>query len=74
LQASSRNETGPYASTEAGIYVPGADLHIDPWRPVARALITHAHGDHARPGSTRYLATRGTAALIRVDSLKALIR
>ena len=55
----------PYVSTESGIYVPGADLHIDPWRPVERALVTHAHGDHARPGSAHYLATAGTAALIR---------
>lgn len=54
-----------FSSTESGIYVPGADLHIDPWRPVKRALVTHAHGDHARPGSTTYLATPGTAALIK---------
>jgi putative mRNA 3-end processing factor len=55
----------PFTSTDSGIYVPGADLHIDPWRPVSRALITHAHGDHARPGSQSYLATPGTAALIK---------
>lgn len=54
-----------FVETPSGIYVPDADLHIDPWRPVKRALITHAHGDHARPGSDAYLATPGTAALIK---------
>jgi putative mRNA 3-end processing factor len=56
---------GPFLETNDGIYVPGADLHIDPWRPVRRALITHAHGDHTRPGSAAYLATTHTAALIK---------
>ena len=32
-----------------------ATFYIDPWNPVTRALITHAHGDHARPGSAAYL-------------------
>src|SRR3954465_11546587 len=40
---------------ESGLYCPPGDFYIDPWRPVARAVITHAHGDHARPGSDRYL-------------------
>ena len=33
------------------MYCPAGDFYIDPWQPVARAVITHAHGDHARPGS-----------------------
>lgn len=41
--------------TDRGLYCPPGDFYIDPWRPVDRALITHAHGDHARPGSVRYL-------------------
>ncbi|WP_113911201.1 ligase-associated DNA damage response exonuclease [Roseovarius dicentrarchi] len=40
-----------------GIYCPAGDFYIDPWRPVDRALITHGHADHARPGHSRYLAT-----------------
>jgi putative mRNA 3-end processing factor len=60
-----KNLPGLFLETPDGIYVPDADVHIDPWRPVARALITHAHGDHARPGSKAYLATPDTAALIR---------
>jgi putative mRNA 3-end processing factor len=51
--------------TEAGIYCPAADIHIDPWRPVPRALITHGHSDHARPGHGAYLATTGAAPVIR---------
>src|SRR5690606_22616259 len=41
--------------TDAGLYCPAGDFHIDPWQPVERAVITHAHGDHARWGSRRYL-------------------
>ena len=48
-----------------GLYCPAGDFHIDPWRPVARAVVTHAHADHARPGSGAYLATPGTAAMLR---------
>ena len=33
-----------------GLYCPAGDFHIDPWRPVPRAVITHGHGDHARGG------------------------
>jgi putative mRNA 3-end processing factor len=51
--------------TEAGIYCPAADAHIDPWRPVPRALITHGHADHARGGHGAYLATEGAAPVIR---------
>lgn len=41
--------------TDKGLYCPAGDFYIDPWRPVERAVITHAHADHARPGSKRYL-------------------
>ncbi|OAN84274.1 DNA ligase-associated DEXH box helicase [Jannaschia sp. EhC01] len=51
--------------TEKGIYCPAADAYIDPWRPVPRALITHGHSDHARPGHGAYLATEGSAPVIR---------
>jgi putative mRNA 3-end processing factor len=42
--------------TDRGIYCAQADTYIDPWRGVDRAIITHAHSDHARGGSKRYLA------------------
>lgn len=51
--------------TQEGIYCPAGDFHIDPWRPVPRALITHGHSDHARPGMGRYLATASAAPVIR---------
>ena len=50
--------------TAAGLYCPGGDFHIDPWQPVTRAVITHAHGDHARPGSAHYLCTPETRLLL----------
>jgi putative mRNA 3-end processing factor len=39
-----------------GLYCPAGDFYIDPWRPVDRAVITHGHSDHARPGHAHYLA------------------
>ncbi|HEY9380950.1 MAG TPA: ligase-associated DNA damage response exonuclease [Burkholderiales bacterium] len=49
-----------------GLYCPAGDFHIDPWQPVDRAIITHAHGDHARFGSAHYLATRDSEAVMRI--------
>ncbi len=43
-----------------GLYCPEGDFHIDPVRPVARALVTHGHADHARAGHGAVLATRQT--------------
>lgn len=40
-------------------------FHIDPWRPVERAIITHAHADHARPGSGRYWCAEPGLGLAR---------
>lgn len=51
--------------TDRGIYCPAGAFHIDPWRPVDRALITHGHADHARPGHAAYLATDGALPVIR---------
>ena len=42
--------------TDSGLYCRAGDFHIDPWRPVDRAVTTHAHSDHARSGSKKYLA------------------
>ena len=50
--------------SSSGLYCEAGDFYIDPWRPVERAVITHAHGDHARPGSGSYLcANRGMPVL-----------
>src|SRR6188508_1828923 len=53
-------------ATEQGLYCEAGDFHVDPWAPVDRAVITHAHGDHAVGGSRAYLASHDTAALLRV--------
>ena len=53
-------------ATPAGLYCEPGDFHIDPLVPVPRALITHGHGDHARPGNERVLATPGTIAIMRL--------
>jgi putative mRNA 3-end processing factor len=49
----------------AGLYCELGNFYIDPWQPVATALITHAHSDHARPGSTQYLATAQSEGVLR---------
>jgi putative mRNA 3-end processing factor len=51
--------------TPRGLYCAAGDFFIDPWEPVERALVTHAHGDHARPGSAAYLCARDSAPLLR---------
>lgn len=52
--------------TEAGLYCPDGEFHIDPMRPVERALITHGHADHARAGHRQVLATEETLAIMAV--------
>ncbi len=52
-------------TTSAGLYCEPGDFHIDPILPVARAVITHGHGDHARSGNERVLATSGTIAIMQ---------
>lgn len=53
-------------STELGLYCPVGDFYIDPRRPVERAVVTHAHSDHARWGCRRYLAAKPGEHLLRM--------
>jgi putative mRNA 3-end processing factor len=53
-------------STPAGLYCEPGGFHIDPPRPVARALITHGHSDHARAGHGAVLATAETLDIMRL--------
>ena len=61
-----------------GLYCVPGNFYIDPWRPVERAVITHAHGDHARVGHAHYLsAVSGVGILksrlgqdIRIDGIE----
>ena len=48
-----------------GLYVEPGGFYIDPVRPVERAVVTHGHSDHARPGNRHVLATPGTLAIMR---------
>lgn len=51
--------------TPAGLFCEPAGCFIDPARPVERAIITHGHSDHARPGHAAVLATPETLAIMR---------
>ncbi|MFZ8911630.1 MAG: DNA ligase-associated DEXH box helicase, partial [Burkholderiaceae bacterium] len=60
-----------------GLYCPEGGFFIDPWRPVDRAVITHGHADHARPGHGHVLCSmRGLpvlkARLAETPSLQGL--
>ncbi|MDO9418175.1 ligase-associated DNA damage response exonuclease [Pararhizobium sp.] len=52
--------------TPKGLFCPAGQFHVDPVQPVERALITHGHADHARPGHGHVLATRQTLDIMRV--------
>lgn len=48
-----------------GLYCVPGQFYIDPWRPVDRAVITHAHGDHARWGHRHYLASNDSVGILK---------
>src|SRR6516225_10578233 len=52
--------------TPAGVYCKIGGFHIDPTRPVGKAVITHGHSDHARAGHGAVLATQETLDLMRL--------
>ena len=52
--------------TARGLYCAAGNFYVDPWQPVDRAVITHAHSDHARYGSARYLCAAPSLAPLRV--------
>lgn len=52
-------------TSDAGLYCPAGDFYIDPWRPVQRAIITHAHADHARTGSEQYFCADEGLSLLK---------
>ena len=53
------------AADAYGLVCARGGFHVDPWTPVPRAVITHAHGDHARPGSSEYHCSERCAAVLR---------
>lgn len=52
--------------TPSGLYCPQADIFIDPWRPVDKAVITHAHSDHARWGMKHYLSHHHSSEVMKL--------
>ncbi|MCP1336198.1 ligase-associated DNA damage response exonuclease [Futiania mangrovi] len=52
--------------TPSGLYCPEGNFFVDPHRPVERAVITHGHADHARPGHAHVLATPETLGLMQI--------
>jgi len=52
--------------TDKGIYCSQAGIYIDPWQPVANAVITHGHSDHARIGSKKYLCHNYTVPILKL--------
>jgi putative mRNA 3-end processing factor len=54
------------AETDRGLYCSQGDFYIDPWKPVNRAVITHAHSDHARWGCRSYVAAKAGEPILRM--------
>lgn len=52
--------------TDKGLYCSQGDFYIDPWKPVPKAVITHAHSDHARGGSGSYLCHQFTKPILQL--------
>ena len=52
--------------TPSGVCCKPGGFHIDPTRPVDKAVITHGHSDHARPGHGAVLATQETLDMMRL--------
>lgn len=51
---------------DCGIYCAQAQVYIDPWKPVHKAIITHAHSDHSRSGMGQYLAHTHAVPVMRL--------
>lgn len=58
-------------NTPEGLYCVPGGFHVDPVRPVARAVISHGHSDHARSGHAAVLATPETLAIMTLRQAAA---
>src|SRR5436190_21385284 len=52
--------------TSNSIFCSEANVHIDPWKPVDFAIITHSHSDHAKPDCKHYLAHKDSESILRL--------
>lgn len=53
------------AFNEKGIYCSRADVYLDPWKPVEKAIISHGHADHARWGHQKYITHSSNVPIIK---------
>src|SRR5215467_5902855 len=51
--------------TDSGLYCEQGGFYVDPWKPVGRAVVTHAHADHLAWGCGEYLVARDGLAVAR---------
>lgn len=51
---------------DRGIFCKQGDFYIDPWKPVSKAVITHGHSDHARPGHKHYLCSPESVPILKL--------
>jgi putative mRNA 3-end processing factor len=51
--------------SDKGLYCPAGKFYIDPWQPVEKAIITHAHSDHAKAGHKHYLCHPASKPLLQ---------
>ncbi|MFD0861113.1 ligase-associated DNA damage response exonuclease [Sungkyunkwania multivorans] len=51
--------------TDKGIFCPPANIYLDPWRPVEKAIISHGHADHSRWGHKKYITYQGNIPIIK---------
>ncbi|WP_026811751.1 ligase-associated DNA damage response exonuclease [Arenibacter latericius] len=58
-------ETPLLIFNENGIYCKEADVYLDPWHPVDRAIITHGHADHSRWGNKEYITHKNNVPIIK---------
>lgn len=68
--------SGLLVLTDSGLYCPAGDFYVDPWRPVDRAVVTHAHADHLTWGCGSYLVSKEgewvTAARVPREKIETL--
>lgn len=59
------NDNAPLLKNKYGLQLPETEIFLDPKEPVACAVISHAHGDHAIPGHDTVYCTYNTAKILR---------
>ncbi|WP_295177810.1 ligase-associated DNA damage response exonuclease [uncultured Christiangramia sp.] len=57
-------ETPLLAFNDKGIYCAAADVYLDPWKPVDKAIISHGHADHSRYGHKKYITHHSNVPII----------